>query len=79
MAGWSRRSKTQDLVFLILLLVLIKRIGRYGESKIPLRNSTVEIFSLDLLQAVMIYWAESYLEHCRPSTMDHLGKYSQRS
>ena len=58
--GNENAGSIQDFIFLFLCLVFIKRIWKQGESYIPLFNPNVESFSLDLLRAIISYWAGSY-------------------
>ena len=67
-AGVTRGNEDAGLVqffiFLFLYSVLVKRISRPGESKIPFRNPSEESLPSDLLRAIVNYW-ECALYKCR--------------
>ena len=71
---WGRgvRPRSHNFVF-----VLIQRIRRQGESKIPLNNLSGRKLLLNLLRVVISYWVESYLESCWTSTMELFCENSQ--
>ena len=44
--------------------------------RFPCATPVVENFSSDLLQAIINYWVESYLQHCRISVMELFNENS---
>ena len=67
----NRDSRSvQDLIFLFLGFVLIKRIRWQGIPRFPCVKPVVKNFSEYLLRGIIKYWAESYWGSCRTYRME---------